>query len=125
MLDTKAKHSAFTFLIELDTFGSCVPTFNIAGQSKVKTMEGSCASIIIFALTLFFGLIKLQQLTIRKNPLINANIGPLPKLMTYDTSQTEFKIAVAAENYETGAGISDPRYVRWVAIHEQHHLPHA
>ena len=28
-------------------------------------------------------------------------------------------MAVAAENYDTGAGISDPRYVRWVVNHVQ------
>ena len=28
-------------------------------------------------------------------------------------------MAVAAENYDTGAGISDPRYVRWVVSYIQ------
>ena len=119
MVETKAKQSAFAFLIELDIFGASVPTFNIAGQNKVKTMVGSCGSIMIFALTLLFGLLKLQHLFMRKNPLISQNTTPLRILTTYDTSQAEFKMAVAAENYDAGTGISDPRYVRWVVTHVQ------
>ena len=33
----------------------------------------------------------------------------------YDTTEEDFFTAYVAENYDTGAGISDPRYVRWVA----------
>ena len=54
---------------------------------------------------------------IRKNPSINTNETALEAGQTYDTAQDEFMIAVAAENYLTGVGISDPRYVRWVTAY--------
>ena len=113
------KQSALAFFLDFDIFGSPIPTFTIAGHSKVRTVAGSCASIMIFALTLVFGLLKLQHLLLRKNPLINTNIMPLPMLTTYDTNQAKFKMAVSAESYDTGAGISDPRYVRWVVSYVQ------
>ena len=32
----------------------------------------------------------------------------------YETNQDEFMLGVAAENFDTGEFMSDPRYVRWV-----------
>ena len=50
----------------------------------------------------------------RENPIINTNDYPLKEGTTYGTDEDEFMLGVAAENQETGAYLSDPRYVRWV-----------
>ena len=68
---------------------------------------------IVF-LTIAFGLVKLQHLLMRKDPLITTIETPLEAGERYEIAQDEFMTAYAAENYNTGAGISDPRYVRWV-----------
>ena len=52
-------------------FGSQVPKINVRGQTKIKTSTGACLSIIIGTLTISFGLVKLEHLVTRKNPLIN------------------------------------------------------
>ena len=51
----------------------------------------------------------------RKNPIINTNTSSLDKNVMYETKQDEFMMAIAAENYDTGAAINDPRYVKWIA----------
>ena len=68
----------------------------------------------IALLTITFGLVKLQHLLQRKDPIIVSNINPLEVGQKYELAQEEFMTAYAAENYDTGAGISDPRFVRWV-----------
>ena len=65
-------------------------------------------------MTLLFGLFKLQHLAERRNPIINTNMMPIAEDESYDLSQQAFNIAFAAQNYETGEGISDPRYVKWM-----------
>ena len=51
----------------------------------------------------------------RKCPIINTNTSSLDKNVMYETKQDEFMMAIAAENYDTGAAINDPRYVKWIA----------
>ena len=62
MVDAAAKQSALAFFLDLDIFGAPVPSFKISGHTTVRTKLGSFASIMIFALTLIFGLLKLQHL---------------------------------------------------------------
>ena len=80
----------------------------------VKTLPGAYATMIFFMLMLTFSFLKLQNLIDRKNPIINTNTTPLEVGITYDTNRDEFMMAFAAENYDTGDAISDPRYVRWL-----------
>ena len=56
------------FLKSVDMFGAPIPNFNMRGRAEVKTSRGACISIVIFTLTLLFGLLKLQHLFLRKNP---------------------------------------------------------
>ena len=71
----------------------------------------------IALLTITFGLVKLQHLLQRKDPIIISNENPLEVGQKYELAQEEFMTAYAAENYDTGKGISDPRYIRWVTAY--------
>ena len=65
------------FLKSVDMFGAPVPNFNMRGRAEVKTSCGACISMVIFILTLLFGMLKLQHLVVRKNPSIVTNKIPL------------------------------------------------
>ena len=95
------KRGTFDFLKALDIFGKPVPTFNIRGQTEVKTMCGALMSFVIMFLTIMFGILKLQHLIEKKNPTINTNISPLEAGVKYNIDQDEFMMAFTAENYDT------------------------
>lgn len=104
---------ASSFIKELDLFGKAVPSFSLGGRTTIKTYAGALLSFIILSLTFLFGLLKFQQLIEKKNALINTNFDPLADDTKYQTNSGDLVLAATAENYLTGAGVSDPRYVRW------------
>ena len=63
--------TVFKFIKRFDLFGKQVPTFSLNGKTKIQTYEGAVISIIIFALTLIFSLMKFDKLINRRNPTIN------------------------------------------------------
>ena len=77
-------------------FGALVPSFNIGGKQYVKTVAGTCASLSILTLVLIFGLIKLENLLLRKNPFLNTNTETLDDGVSYSTSSEDFMMAFAA-----------------------------
>ena len=80
----------------------------------VKTWAGAFLSMIILVIVLMFGILKLKFLLLRKNPTIVSNKTPLDITTTYSLGSDEFMMAFFAENYWTGAALSDRRYVNWV-----------
>ena len=104
---------ASSFIKQFDIFGKDVPSFSLGGRTTVKTQPGAILSIIILSLTLLFALMKLQHLFEKKNALINTNLDAMADDTTYQTNSGDLMLAVTAENYLTGEGVSDPRYVRW------------
>ena len=58
---------------KFDYFGAPIPSFNLRGETEVKTSAGACLSIIVSALTLAFSLIKFEHLASRKNPTVTVN----------------------------------------------------
>ena len=101
-------------------FGTEVPTFNMKGQTKVKTACGACVSILIFITTLAFALVKMDHLVKHKNPNVTTNVSPLEAGTKFSTASDGFMMAFAAVNTEKGAPLNDPRYVRWGFLHEYH-----
>ena len=75
--------------------------------------------MLIILLTLGFGIVKLQHLLERRNPIINMSRVGLGDNERYSLSSKEFNGAFAVEDFGTGAGISDPRYVKWVTAYVQ------
>ena len=53
-------------------FGANLPTLNIRGELSIKTYTGGLASMVIMVITLFFAILKLQHLLMKKkNPTIS------------------------------------------------------
>ena len=102
-------------LKSLDMFGAPVPNLNIRGRGEVKTVCGACTSLVIFALTLLFGIIKMEHLALRKNPSITTNTSPLEAGERFDTGSDDFMIAFAVEDIK-GVPLNDARYIRWQVV---------
>ena len=106
------------FVKKLDFFGAPIPSFNLQGQTEVTTSIGVCLSIIISTLTLAFSLIKIQHLATRKNPILTVNETPQEPGKIYDTGQSDFMVAFAAEHWDTGFK-DDPRYIQWTVLFQK------
>ena len=78
-MESKSSQSAglLEFIKDLDLFKEPVPAFSIHGKGAVKTWVGACCSSIIIVLTVAFGLLKLQHMVDRKNPVLVANTEEL------------------------------------------------
>ena len=101
------------FLKNADMFGAPIPNFNLRGRAEVKTSCGACISIVIFMLTFLFGVLKLQHLLTRKNPLITQNTIPLEAGERFDTGSDDFMMAFAVED-KKGVPKNDTQYLRWM-----------
>ena len=73
----KAKTSFPNFVKRLDIFGQNVPQLNIRGEAKINTLLGSLFSISILFLTIVFGILKLEDLVLRKNPSLSLSLQDL------------------------------------------------
>ena len=49
-------------LLTMDMFGEPLPTFNIKGESDVRTHCGGCISITIIYIVFYFAAVKMQHL---------------------------------------------------------------
>ena len=58
-------------LLTMDMFGEPLPTFNIKGQSDVRTHCGGCLSILVILTAIAFAIVKLQHLLEKHNPTVN------------------------------------------------------
>ena len=94
----------------LDSFAAPVPSFNLQGETAIKTTAGASLSILISLLTLAFAIIKLDHLLLRKNPNLNTNESALQPGESYSVQDEDLMIAFAMEQLDTGFK-DDPRYV--------------
>ena len=53
-----------------DNFAGDIPTFNLKGETKVKTMIGCISTLAIMILVLAYALMKVIHLVERRNPQI-------------------------------------------------------
>ena len=58
-------------LLTMDMFGEPLPSFNIKGQSDVRTHCGGCLSMLIIITAIAFALAKLEHLLAKQNPSVN------------------------------------------------------
>ena len=100
MKENKMKYVMPKFLKNVDMFGAPVPNLNVHGQAEVKTSCGACFSLVIFTLTLLFGMLKLQHLALHKNPSITTNTIPLEAGERFDIGSGDFMMAFAVTNYK-------------------------
>ena len=104
-------------LKNVDIFAADLPKFNMRGEETIKTNIGGCCSIIVIYISLMYAAHKFNHLVTRHNPQVlsyeveNA-FGEEDRL---DTSQSDFMLAVALEDFNTGEIKKDPTYVKWIA----------
>ena len=101
----------------IDSFGRELPAFNLRGEAKVNTLVGGVITIVIFALTLSYAVIKAIHLSSKANPQINENLIPFFFEATHKVrpSEINFRAAFSIESYYTRLPINDPHYVKWIA----------
>ena len=103
------------FVTNFDMFGKTLPTFNMHGKTKKQTIVGACCSILILILTFIFGILKLEHMITRKNPMMQRLTANIDTKESYSLSQDEFMMAVMIEK-SGGKDIPyDSRYTRWIA----------
>ena len=69
---------------------------------------------MILTLTFCYGLLKFQDLVVRKNPSIVTNTVPIDDEESFNTGQNDFIMAFAAIRGNTGTSfLNDPSYIRW------------
>ena len=67
---TRGDSSFPKMLQNVDMFGAPLPSFNLQGADAVKTNIGGCITLLIMIITLLFGLRKIQEMLMRRNPEI-------------------------------------------------------
>ena len=66
-----------------------------------------------------YALLKLEHLSLRKNPMITTNVSALEAGERFDMGDEDFRMAFAV-THVLGEPKSDPRYIQWVAFVERH-----
>ena len=106
-------------LLQLDFLSAPVPTFNLKGETSVKTYCGGIFSIIVTIATAYFALHRFKFLMNKKNPLISTFVDQ--SLITHDDtfsvsekSKNGFQMAFGLRNYQKGV-LDDSKYINWVA----------
>ena len=102
-------------LKKFDIFSARVPSFNIDGKTEVRTLTGGVISLSIVMLTILFGLLKLQHMLERKNPLISTNDVPSELSDEYDLEAEEFMMAFGLEDKNGTMLLHDYDQIKWVA----------
>ena len=109
------KFGVLGLIKNLDIFGTPVPSFNIDGETSVKTWSGACTSIIIFMLTCAFGLIKLQDMFERKNPMMTTNTERLEADESVSINLADLMMAFSFQRSTGGEYKYGQRYVKFIA----------
>ena len=86
-----------SFIKNLDMFGKPIPGFNLRGKTSIKTSVGAICSILILMVMFAFGLLKLQKLVGRKNPLLVFNKDKLDAEEFHSTGSDSFMMAFSQE----------------------------
>ena len=90
--------------------------FNLKGKNMIRTFEGAIISLVIFALTLSFSLLKFEQLINRKNPSINIKQSALDELAKLKIENDNHMMAFALEDFWSLTPIYDPNWLRLYAV---------
>ena len=88
----------------VDMFAIDLPKFNMRGEESVKTNIGGCCSIIIIYLSLMYAVHKFNHLVTRHNPqVLSYQVRDVFDVDDrFETSKSDFMLAVAVEDYNTG-----------------------
>lgn len=110
-------NSVLDTMKKFDMFGAPVPTFNMNGDERVSSHAGGCVSLLIFAVTTSFAIMKLADMLQRQNPAVTQFVqqDAFSADEVYDLRENNFRMAFGIEHIFTGNSLDDQRYVRWVA----------
>ena len=97
-------------------FAAPVPTFNLKGRLAVSTAAGGFVSIVIAIVTMLFATHKLQHMLMRVNPLVTAQVinDAFDSTDMFDTHDTNFMIAFALFDDNSGVAKNDTNYFKWL-----------
>ena len=109
-------------LKDIDQFGAPVPSHNLRGETKLNTRLGGCLTLAVLAVTLAFGLFKLEHMLRKKNPSIVKNdvtLTPGSDGYRLDLGDPDFMLAVIMTDVSNRAK-DDPKYIQYVAVYVEH-----
>ncbi len=101
----------------LDNFAKDVPSFNIKGESKVRTIFGGLMTGAVIIIALAYATLKMIDLIGRDYP--NVNINTLPSYFdvteTVNVNEIGFRFAFTLENFLDNTKKDDPQFIKWLA----------
>ena len=104
-------------LLKLDLLSTPLPSFNIKGESEVRTKSGGLISLVILAAIFMFATLKLEHLLNKKSPEISTfeDTTAISNEDEYNVGENQdFQFAVGLTSMVKGV-LNDPRYVKWIA----------
>ena len=103
----------------VDMFAADLPKFNMRGEESVKTNIGGFCSIIIIYVSLMYAAHKFNHLVTRHNPqIVSYEVrDAFGEDDLFETSESDFMMAVAMEATNSGEIKNDLKYVKWYAEH--------
>ena len=106
-------------LLSLDLFGAPAPTFNIRGESEVRTYCGGIVSSVIMTVVVLFALLKLQHLLSKQNPSVNAfldkNAWGIGDVLE-PADHKDYMMAFAVSSIGNANVVKHvPQFVKWIS----------
>ena len=101
-------------LKRVDFFKRDLPTFNLRGQSKISTIYGGIATVMLATIMLLYAGIKLKMLANRENP----NISKFTEEFILNSDErlnlkaAGMRFAWTFEGYSDRIQKNDPRFVK-------------
>ena len=103
-------------LLTADMFAKPIPTFNINGETEVRTHLGGCISLLVMYVTFIFATLKLEHLLSRHNPSVNVFVDQ-DALSSDDiwsgAEEEDFMVAFAVVDYISGDPKNDKKFIKW------------
>ena len=87
-IQTKSRWRASKFIRSQDSFGKEVPSFNLEGDTQVRTLPGGFVTLTILTVTLAYAITKFADLSQGRNPNITESF-----VSDYYSSKDEFNLA--------------------------------
>lgn len=104
-------------MTNFDSFSMEVPSFNIRGETRVRTLCGSIVTFIILALTISFAVHTSLELVEPQNPSISE--VTTPNYFGNDDQirldEVNFKMAFSFYDFSGHKVLNDTRYIQWFA----------
>ena len=100
-----------------DKFGKPIPSFNLKGETNVKTVIGGIMSLLVSITVLIYSTIKMIQLVNNSNPELGVvtSLGYIQPEEKVNLNEINFRMAFVVEGFSDRKRKADPRYVKYIA----------